>query len=59
MLRDDLRGDTVFAMFSALLERALWLTIGELMTPEEATEATLAIFLDGSRSAAETARAGT
>jgi TetR/AcrR family transcriptional repressor of mexCD-oprJ operon len=49
VLRDDLGGDTVFAMFSAILERALWLTIGEAMTPEEATEATLAIFLDGAR----------
>jgi TetR/AcrR family transcriptional regulator, mexCD-oprJ operon repressor len=36
-------------MFTAILERALWLTIGELMTPEEATEAALAIFLNGAR----------
>lgn len=49
VLRDDLRGDTVFTMFTAILERALWLTIGEQMTPEEATEAALAIFLNGAR----------
>jgi TetR/AcrR family transcriptional repressor of mexCD-oprJ operon len=49
VLRDDLRGDTVFTMFTAILERALFLTIGDQMTPEEATEAALAIFLDGAR----------
>ncbi|MER7923036.1 TetR/AcrR family transcriptional regulator [Streptomyces sp. NPDC096057] len=49
VLRDDLRGDTVFAMFSAIVERALWLTIDEALTPEEATEAAVAIFLGGAR----------
>ncbi|MFD9704511.1 TetR/AcrR family transcriptional regulator [Lentzea sp. NPDC059081] len=49
VLRDDLRGEAVFEMFTAILERALYLTIGDRMTPEEATEAALAIFLDGAR----------
>ena len=48
-LRGDLRGDAVFMMFTAILERGLWLTTGEQTTPEEATEAALAIFLDGAR----------
>lgn len=52
VLRNDLRGDTVFTMFTAILERGLSLTIGEQMTPEEATEAVLAIFLDGARNPA-------
>lgn len=55
VLRDDLRGDTVYAMFTAMLERALWLTIGEVMTPEEATEATLTMFLNGARNPASAA----
>lgn len=49
VLRDDLPGDAVFAMFSAIVERALWLTVGEVMTPEEATETAVTIFLDGAR----------
>lgn len=48
-LRDDLRGDAMFAMFSAIVERALWLTVDDAMTPEEATEAAVAIFLNGAR----------
>lgn len=36
-------------MFTAIPERAMWLTTSELMTPENATEAVLAIFLDGAR----------
>ena len=49
VLRADLRGDTLFQLFTAILERALWLSVGELVTPEEAAEAALAIFLDGAR----------
>ena len=49
VLRDDLPGDVLFAMFTAILERALWLTVGEVMTPEEATETALTIFLNGAR----------
>lgn len=49
VLRDDLRPDAVFAMFSAIVERALWLTVGGLMTPEEATETAVTIFLNGAR----------
>ncbi|MFC8511766.1 TetR/AcrR family transcriptional regulator [Streptomyces sp. NPDC057257] len=49
VLRDDLHGDAVFAMFSAIVERALWLTIDEAMTPEEATEVAVTIFLNGAR----------
>ena len=48
---------TLLAMFTAILERALWLTIGELTTPEEAAEATMAIFLDGARKPATHATA--
>ncbi|MET9090326.1 TetR/AcrR family transcriptional regulator [Streptomyces sp. NPDC004237] len=49
VLRDDLRTDAVFAVFSAIVERTLWLTIDEAMTPEEATEAAVTIFLNGAR----------
>lgn len=49
VLRDDLREDILFAMFSAIVERALWLAIGESMTPEETAEAAVAIFLGGAR----------
>ncbi|MFG1966841.1 TetR/AcrR family transcriptional regulator [Nonomuraea sp. NPDC049028] len=49
VLRDDLRPDVVLAMFSAIVERTLWLTVGEVMTPEEATEAAVTIFLNGAR----------
>ncbi|MEV4112116.1 TetR/AcrR family transcriptional regulator [Nonomuraea sp. NPDC049695] len=49
VLRDDLRPDAVLAMFSAIVERALWLTVGQAMTPEEATETAVTIFLDGAR----------
>jgi hypothetical protein len=49
VLRDDLRPDAVLAMFSAIVERALWLTVGEVMTPEEATETAVTIFLNGAR----------
>ncbi|MEW2395502.1 hypothetical protein [Streptomyces sp. NPDC046862] len=46
VLGDDLRGD---AMFSAVVERALWLTIDDAMPPEDTTEAAVAIFLNGAR----------
>ncbi|MEV6160013.1 hypothetical protein AB0L53_57710 [Nonomuraea sp. NPDC052129] len=49
VLAADLREDVVFAMFSAIVERALWLTVGEVTTPEEATEAAVTIFLNGAR----------
>ncbi|WP_433186516.1 hypothetical protein [Actinoallomurus sp. CA-150999] len=49
VLRDDLRGDVVFQMFSAIVERALWLTVGDVMTPEEAAEAAATMFLNGAR----------
>ncbi|WP_063737297.1 TetR/AcrR family transcriptional regulator [Streptomyces sp. RTd22] len=49
VLRDDLRADAVFAMFSAIVERALWLTIDDTMTPEEAAETAVTIFLNGAR----------
>jgi AcrR family transcriptional regulator len=49
VLRDNPPGDALFAMFSAILERALWLTIGGRMTPEDATETVLTLFLDGAR----------
>ncbi|MGW0704425.1 TetR/AcrR family transcriptional regulator [Streptomyces sp. NPDC002643] len=56
VLRDDLRGDAVFAMFSAMVERALRLTVDDVMTPEEATEAAVAIFLNGARRAERPSR---
>ncbi|WP_431917976.1 TetR/AcrR family transcriptional regulator [Nonomuraea jabiensis] len=49
VLRADLREDTLFALFSAIVERALRLTIDEATTPEEAAEAAVTIFLDGAR----------
>jgi TetR/AcrR family transcriptional regulator, mexCD-oprJ operon repressor len=50
VLRDDLPGDAVFEMFSAITERALWLAVGQVMTHEQAAEAAATIFLDGARS---------
>ncbi|KAB8194889.1 TetR family transcriptional regulator [Nonomuraea phyllanthi] len=49
ILRADLHEDMQFALFSAIVERALRLTLDEATTPEEATEAAVAIFLDGAR----------
>ena len=49
VLRDDLPGDTLYEMFSALVERALWLAVGEKVTPEAAAEAVATLFLDGAR----------
>ena len=49
VLRSDLSGDTLFEMFTALVERALWLTIADEITPEAAAEAVADLFLDGAR----------
>jgi AcrR family transcriptional regulator len=48
-LRSDLPGDTLFEMFTALLERSLLLTIGGALTPEAAADAAVSLFLDGAR----------
>ncbi|WP_267893827.1 hypothetical protein [Streptomyces sp. RTd22] len=39
----------MFAMLSAIVERALWLTVDDATTPAEAAEAAEAIFLGGAR----------
>ena len=49
VLRADLPADVLFEMFSALLERALWLTVAGTTTPEAATDAVVDLFLDGAR----------
>ncbi|MEZ0363863.1 TetR/AcrR family transcriptional regulator [Mycobacterium sp. pUA109] len=49
VLRGDLPGDALFEMFTALIERAMWLAIDGVLTPEAATEAVVATFLDGVR----------
>ena len=49
VLRDDLAGDALFEMFSALIERALWLTVAGTLTPESAADTVVAVFLDGAR----------
>jgi TetR/AcrR family transcriptional regulator, mexCD-oprJ operon repressor len=49
VLRADLPGDTLFEMFSALVERALWLTMADAATPEAAADAVVTVFLDGAR----------
>jgi TetR/AcrR family transcriptional regulator, mexCD-oprJ operon repressor len=49
VLRGDLPADVLFEMFSALLERALWLTVAGTTTPEAATDAVVDLFLDGAR----------
>ncbi|HEV7422498.1 MAG TPA: TetR/AcrR family transcriptional regulator [Mycobacterium sp.] len=49
VLRADLPGDTLFEMFTALVERALWLTVSEAVTPEEGADAVVTMFLDGAR----------
>lgn len=46
-LRGDLHPDAMFGMFTAVLERALWLTVGEVVSPEEAGDAAVSIFLHG------------
>ncbi|MCW2625638.1 hypothetical protein [Mycobacterium sp.] len=49
VFRDDIPGDALFEMFSALIERALWLTVAEAVTPEQAADVVLTVFLDGAR----------
>jgi hypothetical protein len=49
VLRADPPTDVLFEMFSALLERALWLTVSATTTPEAATDAVVDLFLDGAR----------
>jgi TetR/AcrR family transcriptional regulator, mexCD-oprJ operon repressor len=49
VLRGDLPDDTLFEMFTALLERSIWLTIGGTLTPEAAADAIVSLFLDGAR----------
>jgi TetR/AcrR family transcriptional regulator, mexCD-oprJ operon repressor len=46
-LRTDLTGDTLFEMYSALIARAQLLTITETVTPEQAADAVVAVFLEG------------
>jgi AcrR family transcriptional regulator len=46
-LRTDLPGDALFEMYSALIARAQLLTITEKVTPEEAADTVIAVFLDG------------
>jgi TetR/AcrR family transcriptional regulator, mexCD-oprJ operon repressor len=49
VLCDDLSGDTLFEMFTALIERSLWLTIGGAITLEATADAAVTMFLDGAR----------
>jgi AcrR family transcriptional regulator len=49
VLRADPPTDVLFEMFSALLERSLWLTVAGTITPEAATDAVVDLFLDGAR----------
>lgn len=49
VLRPDPSADVLFEMFSALLERSLWLTVSGTTTPEAATDAVVDLFLDGAR----------
>jgi TetR/AcrR family transcriptional repressor of mexCD-oprJ operon len=49
VLRADPPTDVLFEMFSALVERALWLTVAGTTTPEAATDAVVDLFLDGAR----------
>jgi TetR/AcrR family transcriptional regulator, mexCD-oprJ operon repressor len=49
VLRADLPGDVLLEMFSALMERMLWLTVAGTITPEAAVEAVVDVFLDGAR----------
>jgi TetR/AcrR family transcriptional repressor of mexCD-oprJ operon len=49
VLRADPPADVLFEMFTALVERALWLTVAQTTTPEAATDAVVDLFLDGAR----------
>jgi TetR/AcrR family transcriptional regulator, mexCD-oprJ operon repressor len=46
-LRNDLPGDALFEMYSALIGRAQLLTITDAVTPEQAADAVVAVFLHG------------
>lgn len=46
-LRRDLPKDALFEMYSALIARAQLLTITETVTPEQAADAVVAVFLEG------------
>jgi TetR/AcrR family transcriptional regulator, mexCD-oprJ operon repressor len=46
-LRNDLPGDALFEMYSALVARAQLLTITDKLTPEQAADAVVAVFLEG------------
>jgi AcrR family transcriptional regulator len=48
-LRNDLPQDALEEMYGALIERALSLTTAGTMTPEQAADAVVTIFLDGAR----------
>lgn len=49
VLRDDLPCDVLVGMYSALVKWALSRTLAGAMTPEEAAEAVVTVFLDGAR----------
>lgn len=51
VLRDDLPGDALFEMLTALVERAMWLTAAGSLTLEEGAETAVTVFLDGVRRA--------
>jgi TetR/AcrR family transcriptional repressor of mexCD-oprJ operon len=46
-LRSDLPGDALFELYSALIARAQLLTITETITPEQAADAVVGVFLEG------------
>jgi TetR/AcrR family transcriptional regulator, mexCD-oprJ operon repressor len=46
-LRNDLPSGALFELYSALIARAQLLTITERLTPEQAADAVVALFLDG------------
>ena len=47
-LRADLPDGALFAMYDALIGRALVLTVSGKLTPEQAADCVVAVFLDGS-----------
>ena len=49
VLRADAASDVLFEMFTALVERALWPTVSDAVTPEAGAEAVVQVFLDGAR----------
>jgi TetR/AcrR family transcriptional repressor of mexCD-oprJ operon len=46
-LRSDLPGDALFEMYAAVIARAQLLTITDKVTPEQAADAVVAVFLNG------------